>query len=80
MANLFTKMGQHSQLITITHLPQIAGKAKHHYHVYKTTDNTSTNTKAIKLTEQERVNELAKMISGEEISSKAIENAKLLLN
>ena len=80
MANLFHKMGQNSQLVAITHLPQIAGKAAHHYYVSKSSDQDKTSTTVIQLNTEERVNELAKMMSGETVSDKAVENAKLLLN
>jgi len=80
MANLFDKMGQSSQLIAITHLPQIAGKATSHFYVSKSNQNNKASTKVVELKSEERVNELAKMMSGETISDKAVENAKLLLN
>ena len=80
MASLFSKMGKETQLISITHLPQIASKADTHYHVYKTVANNSTYTQVKELNENERINELAKMMSGENVSDKAVENAKLLLN
>ncbi|MFK8038618.1 MAG: DNA repair protein RecN [Crocinitomicaceae bacterium] len=79
MANLFVKMGLNTQLISITHLPQIAGKASSHYHVYKTVTNNQTNTEVKALSKEERIIELAKMMSGENVSDKAVENAKQLL-
>lgn len=79
MATLFAKMGEHTQLISISHLPQIASKASTHYHVYKTVANNTTTTQVKALSSAERINELAKMMSGENVSEKAIENAKLLL-
>ncbi|MFK8045779.1 MAG: DNA repair protein RecN [Crocinitomicaceae bacterium] len=80
MASLFSKMGTNTQLISISHLPQIASKAKVHYHVYKTTTDHSTSMLVKELSISERVTELAKMMSGENVSEKAIENAKLLLD
>jgi len=80
MASLFSKMGDNTQLISISHLPQIASKAKVHYHVYKTSTDQTTNTLVKELSDSERITELAKMMSDENISDKAIENAKLLLN
>ncbi len=80
MASLFTTMGLDTQIISITHLPQIASKAKAHYHVFKSTENERTTTKVLLLNKEERITELAKMMSGETISDKAIENAKILLN
>lgn len=80
MANVFDTLGQKSQLITITHLPQIAGKGKRHYHVFKSDTEDKTRTKVVLLSNEERINELAKMMSGEIITDSAIENAKELLN
>jgi DNA repair protein RecN (Recombination protein N) len=80
MAAVFEKLGKKSQLISITHLPQIAGKGKVHYHVFKSDSDDKTRTKVVKLSDDERVVELAKMMSGEKITDSAIENAKQLLN
>lgn len=80
MATVFEKLGKKSQLISITHLPQIAGKGKIHYHVFKSDNEDKTRTKVVKLSDKERVVELAKMMSGEKITDSAIENAKQLLN
>ncbi|MDX1349309.1 MAG: DNA repair protein RecN [Putridiphycobacter sp.] len=79
MANLFAKLGQKTQLISISHLPQIASKAAVHFHVYKTVTDNTTYTMVKELSNEERIHELAKMMSGENVSEKAIENAKLLL-
>lgn len=79
MANVFKQLSQTSQLIVITHLPQVAGKATHHYHVSKYDANNKTNTKVVQLNETERINELAKMLSGEQLTNTAIENAKQLI-
>jgi len=80
MATVFETLGKKSQLISITHLPQIAGKGKIHYHVFKSDTEDKTRTKVVKLNEEGRVKELAKMMSGEKITDSAIENAKQLLN
>jgi DNA repair protein RecN (Recombination protein N) len=80
MAAVFEKLGKKSQLISITHLPQIAGKGKIHYHVFKSDSDDKTRTKVVQLSETERIKELAKMMSGEKITDSAIENAKQLLN
>lgn len=76
----FQKMGQHIQLIAITHLPQVAAKGTEHLHVAKSSGVERTTTQVIKLNAENRINELAKMISGEEITSAAKENAQNLLN
>jgi DNA repair protein RecN (Recombination protein N) len=79
MANVFKTLSNNSQLIVITHLPQIAGKGTYHYHVYKQDDKQKTNTRVNELTGEARLVELAKMISGEKVTDSAIENAKQLL-
>jgi DNA repair protein RecN (Recombination protein N) len=79
LGNLMKAMAKRHQLITISHLPQIAAKADAHYFVYKdnTSSKTISNIKA--LTETERVEEIAKMIGGDTPSKIARENAKELL-
>ena len=79
MANIFEQLGQTSQLISITHLPQIAGKGKVHYHVFKADSENKTQTKVVELSTENRIKELAKMMSGETVTESAIENAKQLL-
>lgn len=68
------------QIIAITHLPQIAGMADHHYAVEKKQVDNRAISFIKKLTENERINEIAKLLSGEEISSASIESAKQLIN
>ena len=72
-------MARSHQLITITHLPQIAGRGEAHYFVYKEVIGKKTFTKVRKLNADERIVEIAKMLSGEKPSAVAIENAKELL-
>lgn len=67
------------QVISITHLPQIAAKGNTHYRVYKIDNSDSTNTCIEQLDADSRVNEIAKMLSGSTISEAAINNAKELL-
>jgi DNA repair protein RecN (Recombination protein N) len=71
--------GKH-QVLAITHLPQIAGKANAHFYVYKSSDRNSTSTFIKKLNEKERVEEIARMLHGENPSEKVIEAAKELIN
>lgn len=68
------------QLITITHLPQIAGQAQHHLKVFKETDDASTTTKVTALNQEHRLKEIAEMLSGKNITKAALENAKELMN
>lgn len=80
VGNIINNMAQGMQVINITHLPQIASKGNHHFLVYKEHSNNTTKTLIRRLTPQERVTEVAKMLSGEEISEAAIINAKHLLD
>ena len=76
---IINSLAQNSQIINITHLPQIASKGKTHYFVYKEETENATNTNIRKLTNEERIIEIAKMLSGNNITNAAIENAKELL-
>lgn len=67
------------QVIAITHLPQIAGKADTHFYIYKSSDKASTTTHIRKLNEIERVEEIARMLHGENPSDKVIEAARELM-
>ena len=80
MANLMLKMSKKMQIISITHLPQVAAKGNHHYNIYKYESLGGTNTEIKKLNNKERVEEIAKMLSGDKISSSALNHAKQLLN
>lgn len=75
LVNLSTAM----QVIAITHLPQIAGKGGIHYFVYKETEGDVTKTKMKKLKSEDRVIEIAKMLSGQDLTSASVETAKHLL-
>lgn len=79
MGDMMDEMGQRMQVISITHLPQIAAKGRKQYKVYKQEDNGVTVTNICLLTEEQRVNELAVMLSGNKVTSAAIDNAKELL-
>lgn len=76
---IISRLAQNSQIINITHLPQIASKGKAHYFVYKEETENATNTNIRRLTAEERIVEIAKMLSGNNITNAAIENAKELL-
>lgn len=80
VGNIIRNMGRGMQVINITHLPQVACKAESHFKVYKDHDNDYTKTRIKKLNDSERLNEIAKMLSGEELTDAAIENARMLLN
>ncbi len=73
------KLSVGHQVVCITHLPQIAGCGDAHFRVYKEVNDNQTRTQMIRLTDAERVEELAKMLSGDRLSDSAIANAKELL-
>ena len=73
-------MSKKMQVITITHLPQIAAKGDYHYKVYKESDNTTTYTKLKLLNQKSREIEIAEMLGGGRESKTAIEHARQLLN
>lgn len=80
VGEVISVLGADMQVISITHLPQIAAKGKSHYFVYKNDDGGKTTTGIRKLKQEERVNAIAEMLSGRNPGASAIENAKELLN
>ena len=81
MAEIMTEMGnQNRQVISITHLPQIAAMGSHHYKVMKEETQTGTISQMRELTSAQRVEEIAQMLSGSDISQAALANAKELIN
>ena len=80
MAYIMKEMGQaNRQVISITHLPQIASVGTTHYRVYKEDTDEGTTSHLIRLSNEERITEIAHMLSGENLTEAAIENAKELL-
>ena len=80
MAEMMREMGQGGrQVISITHLPQIAAMGTEHYRVFKLDDEEGTTSHIQQLSDDERVTELAHMLSGSQLTPAAIENAKALL-
>ena len=80
MAQIMQEMGQHErQVISITHLPQIAALGSAHYKVEKEETSKGTISKMRQLSPEERIDEIAQMLSGSDISEAAIQNAKQLL-
>lgn len=79
IADKIKLIAQHSQVLCITHLPQVAAVAQHHFLIQKTVQNNRTTTHVTILHPEERINELARMISGEEITKLSREHAKELL-
>jgi DNA repair protein RecN (Recombination protein N) len=80
MGSIMLNMSGLMQVISITHLPQVAAKGSAHYKVFKEEGTNHTSIRIIKLNDQERLLEIAKMLSGENLSQQALENAKVLLN
>jgi len=80
LADLMRSLGEKMQVISISHLPQIASKAKHHYLVYKENASTFTRSTIKKLDNKERIIEIAAMLSGSNIGNSAIDHAKELLS
>jgi len=79
IGSILREMSKDIQLITITHLPQIAGKADHHFKVFKTDDSEHTQTRVIPLNGEQRVEELAEMLGGKKRSQTSVEHARELL-
>jgi len=80
MAQIMQEMGDSNrQVMSITHLPQIAAMGRTHYKVIKEETNTGTSSTMTLLDNQQRISEIAQMLSGSNISQAAIENAKALL-
>ncbi|HAT64157.1 MAG TPA: DNA repair protein RecN, partial [Flavobacteriaceae bacterium] len=80
MALILSQMSKKGQLISITHLPQIAAKGDYHKKVFKVEGEESTITQITELTIEERIVEIAQMIGGSTVSESAIAHAKQLLN
>lgn len=79
MGEIMKQMSSNIQVISITHLPQIAAKGSKHYKVYKKHEEKSTSTHIKQLTEQERIQEIAQMLSGSTLTEAAVKNAEALL-
>lgn len=79
VGSIVRNMAKRHQVISITHLPQIASKADHHYKVHKITENKTTVTSINKLNDEDRVGELAKMLSSEKVTATALDVARELM-
>lgn len=79
MAVMMGEIAKHCQVLCITHLPQIAAKGNAHFRVHKEENETGTTSHISRLSPEERVREIATMLSGAEISEAAVSNAKALL-
>lgn len=79
MGAIMREMGASMQVFCITHLPQVAGKGNAHYKVFKQVNKNVTSTQMIKLNQHQRIEEVAKMLSGEKLSEAAMANARELI-
>ena len=79
VGQILADMGKYMQVINITHLPQVAARGSEHYHVYKDDTGHSTITRIKLLTHNERILEVAKLLSGSEVTDISLKNARELL-
>lgn len=80
MGDIMKEMSKNRQIFAITHLPQIAAKGNHHFKVFKSTIGQTTTSEIKLLTDEERITEIAQILSGTTVSDSAINHAKALLN
>ncbi|MGQ3679553.1 DNA repair protein RecN [Tenacibaculum discolor] len=80
IAKIMQDMSAHMQVVTITHLPQIASKGVQHYKVFKGEEKGVTTSNLKLLSDDERIREIAEMLSGKDVSESALTHAKELLN
>ena len=80
MAKMMQDISESTQLIVISHLPQIASKAEEHFKVFKSVVNSETSSNVVLLSKEQRVEEIAKLLSGKQVTSEAFNNAKVLLS
>jgi len=79
MSQMMLEMAKNHQVITITHLPQIAAKGQSHYFVFKDESSETTTSQIRKLNHEERLNEIAEMIGGKQASKNAFDSARELM-
>ncbi|MDY6976699.1 MAG: DNA repair protein RecN [Pseudomonadota bacterium] len=79
VGGLLRKLGKQSQVMCVTHLPQVAAQAHNQLFVTKLTDGESTETQMLPLTKQDRIDELARLLAGDKVTKSALANAKELL-
>ena len=80
MSEMMKSMSEKRQVLSVTHLPQIASKADIHFRVFKSESNDRTTSEIVKLNMEGRIEEIAKMLSGKKITKTSISNAKELLS
>ena len=80
IGDIMQEMSKDMQVLSITHLPQIAGKGGQHFKVYKQEENDKVRTSLVQLSENDRIVEIAEMLGGKELTDSAVNHAKELLN
>ncbi|MBK7132915.1 MAG: hypothetical protein IPH69_08900 [Bacteroidales bacterium] len=80
VGQILSSMGKYMQVVNITHLPQVASRGTKHYHVYKDDTEDSTFTRVKLLSPDERILEVARLLSGSEVTETAMKNARELLD
>ncbi len=79
VGKLLRSLGENTQILCVTHLPQVAGNGHQQMFVNKQSDGKATNTSMVKLTKQERIHELARLLGGDSITERTLANAEELL-
>ena len=79
MGSVMKELSRHLQVITITHLPQVAGKGNQHFRVFKADTDEQTITHIEQLSSEQRIQEIARMLSGSDITPEALANARTLI-
>ena len=79
VGQILASMGKYMQVVNITHLPQVASRGNRHYHVYKDDTDHSSFTRVKLLSSDERIHEVARLLSGSEVTETALKNARELL-
>ena len=79
IGGIMQQMGDTLQLIAITHLPQVATQAEHHYFIYKDNEGQRSQSHIRLLTREERINEIAKMLSNDKVTPEALRAAEVLI-
>lgn len=79
VGKLLRRLGESTQVLVITHLPQVAGNGHQHFFVSKSSDTDNTETRMQELDEQHRLHELARLLGGNRITDNTLANARELL-
>jgi DNA repair protein RecN (Recombination protein N) len=79
VGQLLRQLGRNAQVLCVTHLPQVAALGEHHFQVHKATEKNQTNTTIKILNEEEKVNEIARMLGGVKITKQTLAHAKEML-